>query len=1247
MTKLIEIQNKIKSLGAGEFQKLADSYLFALGYKDLTSLGSVVGSNSTRKGTPDTYIRTDDDKYIFVEYTIQKDGLFEKINSDLDKCFDASVTNIEIEKIKEIIYCYTSQLYPGEMERLVQKCKEKNILLTLIGVDKLAQELYQNYPKLAKDFLGVAVDTGQIFNIEDFIKEYDKNSMSTPLGINFYFRENELNELLRAIDHHNALIVAGKPGVGKSKLVIEACKRYAKKYSSSKVWCIKSNGQNLYEDLKIYISEKGDYLIFIDDANQTTQLDIILEYLHEQDKGKNVKIIATVRDYALQKVVDKFQEHSAPYIMKIDVLNDEQIREMAKNEFNINNSLYLDRIEQIAQGNARLAVMACKIAIRENKLESITDTTQLMELYFKNVKKDLLDLEDGTIVKVAGLISFLNNINLNDSNNLELLCKIANIKEEEFIEAINKLHNMEIIDIYEDEVAKVSDQILSTYLFYLVFIDNKVLRYSELIDSYFPRLKRRIIENLNSLFIHFNNNKVEQVIKSEINSLLDVFKKNNDSRFEDLLLTFWFVRKTDTLIFIKEKIDSLHSDVTEPVNYDIKKNNIPSTPEYISTLLQYQSKEDFDTVLELLFQYLVNQPSDFAMIYSKLINELGFNKNSYYEKYFFQRSIIDKLIEKADNWSNKLFSMMFLRVAKHYLKFVFEPGEAKGRTYVLYRIPLISTEESNALRNTIWASLLEMFDIPQYYNDVLDILNNYGIDVYKDIDEKVVANDAQYIKLFIRQKLKKDGFLHCKIANHLYKMLEKYNIDLADIEISLFQQGTYKIYSLLKGENYLDEYDYNKEQELKRLNIENYIKDFTVEQYKSFFLSCKAFDNIESGYDEYKLGEGIWLVFSILANNTKIFPEVVECYLSLNIRLSLHPLNVIQKLIETIGFSDTEELISKYDYFNKSNWLYYFFASIPKEKVNYTYLEKIYKYFNENEEEIIGWNRDLEFLQNFIEIDPDIFVKVTKIMLKKQESEKFPVIRTLSSLFNRYISDPDILLQRYASDKKVLRDTYFLLLKLDRNLDYDGRFIKEFINKDDEFLSEFIKFIVHNKDHFHFYSNDLDFTFMWELDNAEELISLSVNYLEKELDGNSYLLENYVKKLFDVRSDNEEIKQKQDKWIKRFINENLDNDEKIELIFYTISHFDVDRRVNLVAFLLKINHSFDLFRKISLEPSIMSWSGSEVPVIERRISYYKKLLLLCNNIHLLNHRSYIENKILFLETEMKKVKIREFLDDYL
>jgi hypothetical protein len=54
MSKINEIQSKIKGLSEGTFQKLADAYLHKRGYEQVNSLGSVIGSDKVRKGTPDT-----------------------------------------------------------------------------------------------------------------------------------------------------------------------------------------------------------------------------------------------------------------------------------------------------------------------------------------------------------------------------------------------------------------------------------------------------------------------------------------------------------------------------------------------------------------------------------------------------------------------------------------------------------------------------------------------------------------------------------------------------------------------------------------------------------------------------------------------------------------------------------------------------------------------------------------------------------------------------------------------------------------------------------------------------------------------------------------------------------------------------------------------------------------------------------------------------------------------------------------
>jgi hypothetical protein len=60
MAKINQIQNALKELDGGAFQKLADSYLLKKGYLQIISLGSVAGSNKVRKGPPDSLTPTDD-----------------------------------------------------------------------------------------------------------------------------------------------------------------------------------------------------------------------------------------------------------------------------------------------------------------------------------------------------------------------------------------------------------------------------------------------------------------------------------------------------------------------------------------------------------------------------------------------------------------------------------------------------------------------------------------------------------------------------------------------------------------------------------------------------------------------------------------------------------------------------------------------------------------------------------------------------------------------------------------------------------------------------------------------------------------------------------------------------------------------------------------------------------------------------------------------------------------------------------
>ena len=276
MSKLTDIQYRIDQLDGGAFQNLCDAYLTCKGYGIGYSLGMKTGTNKTAKGNPDTYFLKKDGKYVFVMYTTQKDDFVKKALKDLGKCFDADKTGIPAENVGEIVYCHTcGRLLAGDTQTLNEFCKERNSKLTLIGLDELGSDLYWHYPRIAKDFLGVSVDTGQIMSIQDFVQIHDANKMSAPLETKFMLREAELKEAKEKLNLSDVLILSGPAGVGKTRLALQICRELASE-NGYEILCIKSNGLELYEDLVTTIEEDKNYLAFVDDANELTGLHRIL-----------------------------------------------------------------------------------------------------------------------------------------------------------------------------------------------------------------------------------------------------------------------------------------------------------------------------------------------------------------------------------------------------------------------------------------------------------------------------------------------------------------------------------------------------------------------------------------------------------------------------------------------------------------------------------------------------------------------------------------------------------------------------------------------------------------------------------------------------------------------------------------------------------------------------------------------------------------------------------------------------------
>lgn len=75
--------------------------------------------------------------------------------------------------------------------------------------------------------------------------------MATSHDKNLYVREPEMDLILDSLNKNQITILSGKPGVGKTKLALECIKQYGENRPEYEIKCLRNNGQNLYEDLKL------------------------------------------------------------------------------------------------------------------------------------------------------------------------------------------------------------------------------------------------------------------------------------------------------------------------------------------------------------------------------------------------------------------------------------------------------------------------------------------------------------------------------------------------------------------------------------------------------------------------------------------------------------------------------------------------------------------------------------------------------------------------------------------------------------------------------------------------------------------------------------------------------------------------------------------------------------------------------------------------------------------------------------
>lgn len=1224
------IQSAIMQLEGGAFQKLFDAYLYKkYKFKNIQTLGVQTGTNKPTKGTPDSYVLTDDEKYILINYGTVSSQSAEKIHADIVSCFDKSKLSLPKDKIKKIIcgHCSTN-IHIEQFNSIIKSID--GIEIELIGIDTLSHDLALLYPHIAKDELGIAIDTNQFFEIEDFVKAYDANGINAPIDCVFLHRESEISETCTSIRNNKVTILTGPSGIGKTRLALEVCRQQEDR--KTKVLCVKSNGNFLYEDIKYYISDPGRYLIFFDDANMVINLDNVLDTILTLSTDFDVKILISVRDYAKERVIDAVSQYALPNIIEIGRFKDDEIKDILKADLGIVNPDYLKKIAEIANGNIRLAFLAGMRSI-DGGYQAIRNAEDIFKNYYgriideaKLTKEDILML---FFIAIAGPVK-------NSKN--QLYCDMKDLYGKKIVEEdiIENLYSLELVDWFKNEITKIADQSFGNYILYYVLFEKRWVSIESLIFIGFPVFRNKIVYVLNTLIEIFNSKECEKYIE---NSIIAAWNNAPTEQEMVYLESFYQVNPDKALSIIKNHIEHETNVEFDLHGFDInsKKNNHNITTKVIEILGGYKYTEDFEDAVDLLMMYFEKRPDLVMDFYFVLSDRLLYDKHSYRDKYNHEMRLLDKLWCYTEDGKNYNNSILYLQIAECALKteISFTEENRNSRAVNLVRMTLGYTEEVADIRTHIWKNLAILRQNEEYrniINSILSVVHFKGLN--KEESKNYLQSDFNAIYEYVIDKNTPD-FFDAKIIATYKETAEEVGIKPDYRYMVAERNPEFRIYRMLTREHLIGR-TIEEDERLRKASISKEISTYNLNDFQKLFCYCKFLEKAVCGREQWSINEGLDCVFEIIEDNIELYLKVFKVYFDANAPFRLNGYHQIKYLLDCIGYESTYCFVNNNVFDKKDVWLPFIWESVTEENID----DKIvndYKDFVfgnlKNDNPIIP---AIQVVSRYAERDSELKKSVIKTVLANPEL-------SANFLGNAYRDDEvEEITKFFRNDIDALASIYMSAIKISSHIDYNGKLFVKIFEQQPTIWNELVDW-VKSKDIMRQDGNEHKiFELIWGDDKWRECVEYAFKVL---IDDNMVF---YIKEsagLLFAKTTDTVILERKKCWLIEKLRENFLEVEKCKKLIDVVVNVLPDWKLEYIIEFLKVNKNLNDFKKIDLFPSVCSWTGSEIPLIMEKIEFLKLLKGSLRGIDYIDHRNCIEEYRMNLEKYKEKVELREYLEN--
>lgn len=1085
--------------------------------------------------------------------------------------------------------------------------------------------------------------TFQISSIQEFISEYDSNETSAPLETNFQFRDSEIKELISSIGDNKVTVVFGKSGAGKTRLVVEVIKKLHEE-NKYNILCIRSKDLPIYEDLMINISIPGNYLIFIDDANELIGLKHILHYLDMYNRGYNVKIIMTVRDYAKQYIMSQVKRFTIPKNIEVDSFSNDEIKKFIEENLGIKNELYLNQIATISQGNPRIAFLAGRLAKDNQSLKSIKDVSQLYEIYYGRYIDGSIISKDEKVCLSAGIIAILNTINLDNLEKIQELLSLVNIDKDKFINSLKILHDMEFISIHFNKVVEISDQCLSNYMIYYTFFEKKLVSFSKILDVGFRYFRKGIIKSINTLLNIFNSENTRKYIYEQVNIIWTIYEEKDEKIFFEFLKVFHSFKPVESLIYIENKINHMDIEEIDLLKINFEKDRSYEDDDILSVLSGFKYSEYVSEAIELILTYCKKCQSRVIKASNILINNYGINHESYRNDYYTANIMVKTLLDNCND--NELIERLFIRISKKLLPLSMSSTYViNNKTLNMYTITIESTEGSKQYRSILWEKLIELSIKDKYKYSILDIISNYSNNLYNEIDSKVLEFDLPYIEELF-ENIKSVNVLEvAKLCSRIIEECKKNQIKTSSKfkNITKFNDD-YDVYLMLSERYHKNGISYEESIQIRKDNIKSYAKALDINHLEKNVI---IFNDIvkQLPNEEWCINDGVGIFLDYLSYNKAKYLKFIELYIEKGENLNVYPGPIIKQLFYFMGIEATFEFINSNEFVQKNKWEFAFFESLELDVLNNYWSNAFLEYLEKDSDKDIKKSsyRNLKFLDKYATVDSDIYIKAIKVINNKFKYSPFILSIYLHLFFNENVFKPDELLNMFTDDLNLLQEIYFKLISYDNHIDYSGIYIKTFVELDKSWIEQYIINIINNIDDIRYDGPDR-ISACWVSEDYKRIFDKIFYEIESKYYFCTWKLKSFFSKVLSYEDKESEKYKNQLSWLESIILDNYGND-KIICIFEIISELNEDVRIKCILQFLNLNSDYSVFEKLELEANHWGGSGSMIPYMEERIKFYEYLLNQVKGVKMLRHRKLILEKIDRWKNMIENEQIVEILEE--